>query len=78
MARLGWVGDSGNTRDQVDELQPLMPAVRRLDNLTPGDFAAALRRLRLQVAQPSAHDLLAELEREVAAKRQEKGTLGFI
>ena len=78
VARLGWVGDSGNTSDQVDELQPLMPAVRRLDNLTPGDFAAALRRLRLQAAQPNAHDLLAELEREVAAKRQGKGTLGFI
>lgn len=36
----------------LDEAQPLETAVRRLDSLAPGDFAAVLRRLRLHGETP--------------------------
>ncbi len=62
----------------ANDALPLEGAVRRLEELTPGDFSAAIRGLRLQDAPPQAKDFLAELSREVGAKRQGKGSLGFV
>jgi AAA+ superfamily predicted ATPase len=57
---------------------PIERAVRRLEELTPGDFAAAIRRLSLRDVPPRVEDFLAELSQEVVAKRRGKGAMGFV
>ena len=51
---------------------------RRLDLLTPGDFAAALKNLKLTATCPTGDSLLKVLEVEVRMKRHGKETIGFI
>ena len=48
----------------------------RLENLTPGDFAAVRRQSRFR-ALPSAEALVSELERECALKAGSKRAIGF-
>lgn len=53
-------------------------AVQRLAGLTPGDFAAVLKRLGTLKGTPSAASLRAGLEGEVKVKRHGKGPIGFV
>ena len=53
-------------------------AVQRLAGLTPGDFAAVLKRLRTLKAAPSATSLRTGLEGEVKIKRHGKEAIGFL
>jgi SpoVK/Ycf46/Vps4 family AAA+-type ATPase len=48
-----------------------------LTRLGPGDFAVVARRVRLLGSTPTAHDLVAALEAEVAAKRGPSRAVGF-
>jgi len=58
---------------------PVEPAAElaRLGNLTPGDFAAVLRRLRALRAPASAELLLAELQAEARVKEVAPSQIGF-
>ena len=49
----------------------------RIGRLTPGDFAAVNRRMRILGGFPSAADLLVELRREVAVKEGPAHVIGF-
>ncbi len=51
-----------------DAVQVLRARLTRLSTLTPGDFATAVRRLRLLSGRPDAHDLAAALEEECRLK----------
>ncbi len=54
-------------------------AILRMDQLTPGDFAAVKRQAKFFSAAPTAHDLIAMLEHEVAVKSEEKRMeIGFL
>jgi SpoVK/Ycf46/Vps4 family AAA+-type ATPase len=53
------------------------PALARMATLTPGDFAAVVRRLRALRERPSALRLLAELDSEVRVKELAPGRIGF-
>ncbi len=51
--------------------------VRRLDLLTPGDFAVAARRLQILGEVPSAMDFHRQLRAECVAKGAPRGRIGF-
>ncbi len=58
--------------------EPVAAALRRLSNLTPGDFAAVRRRQELLDAPPTAADLLAALAEESRLKPDgTKRAIGF-
>lgn len=61
-----------------NEITALESAMRRLDLLTPGDFATVIKNLKLSAANPSATDFLLALEVEVSMKRHGKGAIGFV
>ena len=63
---------------QDDILIPMQYRITRLDQLTPGDFAAVLKALTYTNEQPSANDLLEGLESEVKIKRQGRSSIGFL
>lgn len=60
------------------EITGLESKVRRLELLTPGDFAAVIKNLKLSAAIPSAAAFHMALESEVSIKRHGKETIGFI
>lgn len=63
---------------ELDTPQPCADVrVRRLDRLTPGDFAALARRHRFTPFAQAA-DLLAALEQECALKRGKSAAIGFL
>jgi hypothetical protein len=62
--------DNGDLDDRVQ-------ADKRLENLTPGDFAAVRRRLTCPGRAPTAENLLAELQAEVRVKEATAGRIGF-
>jgi transitional endoplasmic reticulum ATPase len=53
-------------------------ALQRLDGLTPGDFAAVLKCLKLNPSPLTAEKFRKSLEAEVQMKRHGKGVLGFV
>lgn len=61
------------------QLSPSMESrLRRMDNLTPGDFATVKRQAELLGELPTPEDFLSELECELAAKnREEHRPIGF-
>lgn len=54
------------------------PAVRRLDRLTPGDFAVAAGQYELLGASPTAGDFYGQLRAECAAKEGKGRPIGFV
>lgn len=56
---------------------PLEDSVRRLDRLTPGDFAVAARQYELWGTTPTAGDLYEQLRRECVAKGGPERSIGF-
>ncbi len=58
--------------------EALAPRTRALERLTPGDYAAAIKRLRLLGQAPSAEALLEALSAELAAKGGPRSALGFV
>lgn len=61
----------------AEEAEGWAAATRELDRLTPGDFAAAVKRLRLLDGTPSGEALLRALREEVAAKGGARHRVGF-
>ena len=77
----GWTlfqQEAGRMGIDADEVAVERDAVQRLSCLTPGDFAAVLKRLSTLKAAPSAASLRAALEAEVKIKRHGKETIGFL
>lgn len=62
----------------MDGISDLQPSVRQLDQLTPGDFATSIKRLKLSICPPTAETLFNALQMEVRMKRHGKETIGFI
>lgn len=60
------------------EGQGLAAGIRRLHQLTPGDFSTVARRLRILGEQPTPQALLDSLAREVALKKGRHAPIGFI
>lgn len=56
----------------------LRQAIEKLDALTPGDFAAALKNLRVSSAQASADQFLQLLVAESRIKRHGRESMGFV
>lgn len=61
-----------------DSFAHLRPSIHQLDLLTPGDFAASIKRLKLSIDLPTAESLLSTLQLEVKMKRHGKERMGFI
>jgi transitional endoplasmic reticulum ATPase len=57
---------------------PLEDSVRRLDQLTPGDFAVAARQYELWGTSPTAEELYEQLRRECIGKGGPERSIGFI
>lgn len=62
----------------LDDFTHLRPSICQLDLLTPGDFAASIKRLKLSIDLPTAESLLSALQLEIKMKRHGKETMGFI
>lgn len=62
----------------ADSIPPWQARVSRLQQMTPGDFAAALRALKTHHPQPSAEELLLALEAETKIKHQGHAAIGFV
>jgi transitional endoplasmic reticulum ATPase len=60
-----------------DEAERVASGLGRMGRLTPGDFAAVHRRMRILGGFPSGTDLLTELGREVAVKEGPVRVVGF-
>ncbi|MCX7946408.1 MAG: AAA family ATPase [Hydrogenophilus sp.] len=60
------------------EVEAYKEELRQLERLTPGDFATALRRLRILGEPPSAAALVRALREEVAAKGGPRRPVGFV
>jgi len=60
-----------------EEIERGASAVRALDRLTPGDFAAAVKRLRLLGGAVRAEALVRALQEELAAKGGQRHRVGF-
>lgn len=77
-AEQAWILFRELLQTEEHSLAPYRPALSRLTNLTPGDFATATRRSRLLGEPLTAEGLLADLERESRFKsnRHSRG-IGF-
>jgi SpoVK/Ycf46/Vps4 family AAA+-type ATPase len=61
----------------VDQVSGATAQLVRIPNLTPGDFAAVIRRLKSLREVPSADQLLRELQTELRVKEATAGKIGF-
>jgi SpoVK/Ycf46/Vps4 family AAA+-type ATPase len=68
------LGRFGSDLEMVREWEPL---VRRIDQLTPGDFAVVARQYELWGAAPTAGELYEQLHRECIAKGALGRSIGF-
>jgi transitional endoplasmic reticulum ATPase len=63
---------------EPDEMQPALDELRGLRNLTPGDFAAVVRKLRMLGSTPNPDNLLVALRDESELKGESPArSLGF-
>lgn len=60
----------------AEDIVPLANAVRRLQGVTPGDFAVLTKQAAVG-GEVSATGLLRQLEQELAAKPGSRRTMGF-
>lgn len=63
---------------EVDSLHRLQARVAHLQQMTPGNFATALRALKSTHPQPSAEALLQGLEADAKINRQGHARIGFL
>jgi SpoVK/Ycf46/Vps4 family AAA+-type ATPase len=68
----GMLGEMGVKVDEVSAHQ-----LRKIPLLTPGDFAAVQRRFQFLSKGPTAQTILAELQKEVAYKKDGRKKIGF-